>query len=251
MGYQKFNFKLLREVASGDQSLRDPYKDDLFITFDIDWACDDVIYDTMQLLSAYHVPATFFCTHDSPLMMDLRENKVHELGIHPNFNKFFSGPNGPAENHGVEFVLDSLLSFFPNTKSLRSHSLVTGDPVTKHLMSRNISIISNILIPYYSGMVIRPYIDWYGLLNVPYYFQDTLILYKNIPGVSIGDVTGVHGLKVFDFHPIHVFLNTENLDRYERTRQLHQNPKELIKHRFEGYGTRSRLIELLELGQSQ
>lgn len=55
------------------------------------------------------------------------------------------------------------------------------------------------------------------------------------------------GLKVFDFHPIHVFLNTESLDRYERTRPLHQNPKELIKHRYQGDGTRSRLIELLEL----
>jgi len=54
-------------------------------------------------------------------------------------------------------------------------------------------------------------------------------------------------LKVLDFHPIHVFLNTESLDRYERTRPLHHNPKELIKHRFEGYGTRNRLLEVLEL----
>ena len=57
------------------------------------------------------------------------------------------------------------------------------------------------------------------------------------------------GLKVFDFHPIHVFLNTESLERYERTRALHHNPKELIKHRYEGYGTRNRLIELLELAK--
>lgn len=60
---------------------------------------------------------------------------------------------------------------------------------------------------------------------------------------------GLHGVLpnyfVVDFHPIHVFLNTESLDRYERTRSLHQNPKELIKHRYEGYGTRNRLLELL------
>jgi hypothetical protein len=39
----------------------------------------------------------------------------------------------------------------------------------------------------------------------------------------------------------------ESLNRYERTRPLHQKPKELIKQRYEGYGTRNRLIELLEL----
>jgi len=55
------------------------------------------------------------------------------------------------------------------------------------------------------------------------------------------------GLKVFDFHPIHVFLNTELLDRYDRTRHLHQKPGELIKHRFDGEGIRIRLLELLAL----
>ena len=57
-------------------------------------------------------------------------------------------------------------------------------------------------------------------------------------------------MKVFDFHPIHVFLNTESLNRYERARPFFQNPKELIKHRYEGYGTRNRFIELLELAKS-
>ncbi len=55
------------------------------------------------------------------------------------------------------------------------------------------------------------------------------------------------GLKVFDFHPIHVFLNTETLECYERTQTSHHSPNELIKHRCQGYGTRSRLIELLRL----
>lgn len=60
-------------------------------------------------------------------------------------------------------------------------------------------------------------------------------------------LVALEGVKVFDFHPIHIFLNTESLDRYERTRPYHQNPSELIKHRYKGYGTRNRLIELLEL----
>ena len=81
---------------------------------------------------------------------------------------------------------------------------------------------------------------------VPYFWEDDVACID--PNVSeVSSLVRRHGIKVFDFHPIHVFLNTESLDRYERTRPLHQNPKELIKHRFEGYGTRSRLIELLEM----
>jgi hypothetical protein len=56
----------------------------------------------------------------------------------------------------------------------------------------------------------------------------------------------LEGVNVFDIHTIHIFLNTESLDRYDRTHPLHQNPGELIKHRYQGYGTRSRLIKLLE-----
>ena len=55
------------------------------------------------------------------------------------------------------------------------------------------------------------------------------------------------GFHVFDFHPIHVFLNTENLSRYERTRLLHQKPDELLKHRYQGKGTRTQLLNLLNL----
>ena len=59
------------------------------------------------------------------------------------------------------------------------------------------------------------------------------------------------GLKVFDFHPIHVFLNTEHMDRYEQTRAWHQSPQELRAHRYEGEGTRTRFLEFLRLTSSE
>ena len=85
---------------------------------------------------------------------------------------------------------------------------------------------------------------------IPYFWEDDVACVDN----NVNDVSQLvyrKGIKVFDFHPIHVFLNTESLNRYENTRPLHQNPKELIKHRFDGYGTRSRLIQLLQLHSSK
>ena len=69
-------------------------------------------------------------------------------------------------------------------------------------------------------------------------------------GTAMNEIASRSGLKVFDFHPIHIFLNTESLERYERTRPIHHNPKELIKHRYSGYGARNQLIELLEMNKT-
>jgi len=114
---------------------------------------------------------------------------------------------------------------------------------------------ANHFVPYHTGIELKPWHIWNDLIRVPYSWEDDVhILYDSIgiPQKSPRDIamdTTNRGLKVFDFHPIHIFLNTESLDRYERTRPLHRNPKELIKHRYQGYGTRSRLIDLLELSR--
>ena len=56
------------------------------------------------------------------------------------------------------------------------------------------------------------------------------------------------GIKVFDFHPIHIFLNTEHLDRYEKSREWHNCSENLQKQKYNGFGTHSFLINLIEKG---
>jgi len=56
------------------------------------------------------------------------------------------------------------------------------------------------------------------------------------------------GLKVFDFHPIHVFLNTENIKRYEAARPHYYSFESLVKLRNnETFGTGDALRLLLEM----
>ena len=58
----------------------------------------------------------------------------------------------------------------------------------------------------------------------------------------------LQGIKVFNFHPIHVFLNTESPDRYEYTSPLHQKPAELLQHRGNApNGTRELIKQLIGL----
>jgi len=243
MDYSVFKFKRLSDLCASPGD----YKSDLYLTFDVDWARDEIIADTLDLLSMYNVPATFFCTHDSPLMRNLLHRDYHELGIHPNFNPLLANATNGVGLVSIQAIVQRLVNAFPKAKALRSHSLVSGDPITRVVARSEIKLISNTLVPYWNNISIAPYYDWYGLLHVPYLFQDSLVFYSDRSVPPMNQLCAMSGIKVFNFHPIHVYLNSNTLGTYEGTRHLHGDPYQLQRHRYHGYGTRSRLIELLSM----
>ena len=61
-----------------------------------------------------------------------------------------------------------------------------------------------------------------------------------------------NNLNVFNFHPIHVYLNTEKLSNYENAKRFYNAPKKLKKYiDTKTIGTRDLLINLLEDCQKQ
>ena len=71
------------------------------------------------------------------------------------------------------------------------------------------------------------------MIKVPHFWEDDAeCIYKT--RTSMHDSLAHEGIKVFDFHPIHVFLNTEDPTRYDKTREFHSIPEELLKYRFKG-----------------
>jgi hypothetical protein len=224
------------------------WQNDLFLTIDIDWAHDEVLADTIDFLDRYNVHATWFVTHDTPLLERLRANPKYELGIHPNFNWLLSGDRRNGANAAE--VIDRLMQIVPEARCVRSHSMTQSTVLLQAFANVGLTHDANHFVPVSSGVSLKPWILWNGMVRAPYCWEDDVFCIYHQRGVAVPDVAAsahLSGLRVFDFHPIHVFLNTENLDRYERTRTLHKDPEELIKHRFEGYGTRSRLLQLLEL----
>ena len=224
---------------------KDPHSySDPIITFDIDWAHDEVIADLIDLVDQAKISAVWFITHATNLIERLRKNSKYEIGIHPNFNRLLDGDtsNGKTQME----IVDRLLNLVPEATSIRSHSLTQSSRLSQLFLAKGITHESNDYIPASSGLVLHPWQLETGLIKVPYFWSDELSC-GNYNSLTILELISRQGIKVFDFHPIHVFLNTENLDRYERTRHLHNKPKELIKYRYEGEGTRSRLIALLEI----
>jgi len=221
---------------------RDTWQKKVFFTFDIDWAHDDILEDTINLVEQAGVTATWFVTHDTPLLLRLRNNSKFELGIHPNFNFLLQGD--PRNGANAEEVVGRLLEIVPEAKSVRSHSMAQSTVLLQLFQDKGLTHDSNHYIPEQTGIELMPWHLWNGMIKVPYFWEDDLACtYKlNTP---VLDILSRGGIKVFNFHPIHIFLNTENMKRYECTKSLHGKPEELRRHRFEGKGVRYDLMQIM------
>ena len=219
----------------------DTWVNNFYLTIDIDWAHDDVLSDSIDLVESRNIKATWFVTHDTPLLKRLRCNRKFELGIHPYFNGLLEGNIKNTSN--ASEIIDRLLDIVPEAKSVRSHSLVQSEKLHDLFAQKGLLRVCNTFIPGSLTTKIYPWNLWNGIIVIPHCWQDNVSLRMSTDNqiMQFPECS----LRVFDFHPIHVFLNTEQLERYERTRPLHYDPAKLIRHRFEGLGTRTRLLSLL------
>lgn len=230
-------FGLIKDI---DLNSNDSWKRKIFLTLDMDWCEDEIIEDTINLLGA--TKATWFVTHSSGLLPKMAANKSFELGIHPNFNPSIMGQNDVVES-GVE-ILESLLKILPGAKSVRGHSITSNSWLSGKYWEYGLTHESNTYIPFHSGIKLAPFQHWTGLISVPYFWEDDLDCNKITEYFAHSSVFAKH-LQIYDFHPIHIFLNTECLHRYERTRPLHRHPSRLKRYRYKGYGTRNFFLDLL------
>ncbi len=220
------------------------WKDKIFLTFDIDWCSNEVLSYTLDIIEKYNVKATFFVTHETLLLERMKENQNIELGIHPNFNPLLNGDFRYGKN--INEVVSYYMKLVPDAKSVRSHSVTQNSQILNSFEQFGLKFDSNTFIPHTSGIELKPWI-YLNLIKVPYMFADDLRSYSQW-SLNINDYFKSDGIKVFDFHPIHIFLNTEHLDRYEKSREWHNCKDNLLKYRYDEYGTHSFLINLIEKG---
>lgn len=219
----------------------------LFLSLDIDWAADEVINDAIDLVEKADVEATWFITYKTPTLDRLKRNPKFEVGIHPNFNNLMGGD---AQNgKDTQEVIGRLMELAPDAKCLRSHSLCSSTKLLQLMPEFGLTHESNLYLPPESRAS-APFRIWNGIVRIPHAFEDDLFLFT--PPAKAGTFNAYmrafvrnEGIKVLDFHPIHLFLNTEDLARYERTRPIHRNPGDLIRHRHAGEGTRTALATVL------
>mgnify|MGYP002632406607 CR=1 FL=1 len=193
------------------------WKNKIFLTMDIDWACDGVFSSILDMIEENNLKVTLFITHNTSLSQRARVNPNIELGIHPNFNPLLLGDFIYGKN--AEEVIQYYLNIVPEAKSVRSHSLTQNSHILNLFTKYNLKFDSNHFIPLQFGINVKPWKNWdNNLIKIPFIWEDDLHCVYDLDW-DINLITNYEGLKVLAFHPTNLFLNTHIIEHYENAKK--------------------------------
>lgn len=207
-------------------------------TLDIDWAQEAMIEKTLEIFKTAQVPVTIFLTHYSKAIekrYNTNKKRLH-VGLHPNF----------MVKDKYKDVIETCLKFWPKARSFRSHAFFDNSLVTREFTDRNFLYDSNL------GLFLQPKCvplrHHSGLVRFPVFWEDDIHLdrFPNPPRLAqIKKELEGPGLKIFNFHPFHIALNTPSLKYYEAHRFLNQKGSNFSEFAYKGQGIENFLEELI------
>jgi hypothetical protein len=192
------------------------------LTFDWDWAPDTLIEPIIDQLIASKIPSIWFVTHNTPLLGKLRRySDLFELGIHPNFFK------GSSQGATEDEIIVNMLKIVPEARSVRTHGLYQYSNLILKLGSKyGLEFDFSIFLPNSS---IQPHQFIFGnqsITRFPYNWEDDIAMFdpKGLEG-CLNHILSLNR-SIFDFHPIHVALNSKDLDAYNCLKNIESNLEE-------------------------
>jgi hypothetical protein len=200
------------------------------ITVDTDWAPVEIVQSTIELIKSYGCKVTLFCTN-------ALEAAADEIAIHPHF----------TDVSDLRAPVRELKRAFPQARGTRSHSLFFTERLRPVYSEYGLVYDSNAI------QYLRPQIECSlaarRTVSMPLYFMDRFHLEMASEKSDKFSIDQFHwddeGLKVFDFHPIHVFLNTSSVEWYERAKHCYHEPSRLRDYVAGGEGVQTLLKETL------
>jgi hypothetical protein len=195
--------------------------DDLLITLDVDWAPDFAIDFVAHLLADAGVRATWLATHPSAALDRVRNRgDLFELGIHPNFS--------PGSTHGQtpQAVLAHCLRVVPDATSMRVHGLAQSSAILDIVLTDTPIVAElSVFLPHAPNLGPVEYtLSGRTLYRLPYLWEDDYEYGQLTPTWDPARLLESHrGMKIFNFHPIHVYLNSCTGDAYAEVK-AHAEP---------------------------
>lgn len=202
----------------------------MHFSFDIDWAPEHVLEDFRNLLKQLPCASTVFFTHESDECAAISALKNVETGLHPNFKG----------SKCYENTLGELQKKFPNARGVRNHDLFYSSSLLKIFYEKNIAYFSNDLMFLHEDL--RPCYDWSGLVRLPYYWEDdvhSVYFSGEFKPAALANTAHEQGMRIFNFHPIHLYLNTRDFSDYLRVKEAVKDPSKAKSFQRAGVGTRT------------
>lgn len=207
------------------------FDDVVAFTFDVDWAPEHILEDLFGLLEGLGAPFTMFATHDSPMVKKLAALPGCETALHPNLQD-------AKDEAGA---LAALRGSFPGARGVRVHRLYYHSGLLALFRAEGIDYLSNDLMYMRGGL--EPHYDWSGLVRLPIFWEDDVHATVGGGDFAIGGLE-VEGMRIFNFHPVHLYLNTSDFRQYARCKEQLSDPDRARGLRNDGPGCRG-LFEAL------
>jgi hypothetical protein len=172
----------------------------IIFTLDTDWCSEAVLAWTLERFVEKKIPITVFATGFYSCLNDFKEEV--EIGIHPNF---FS-----EQDHRK--VVGTLMDIYPGAQSVRSHGLFEYSGLLNIYREFGLKLDSTPLMYLCEG--ITPYNHPSGLLRVPIFWEDDDYFSQSPDWEPVNLKLESNGIKCFDFHPIHLKLNSVSYEQY-------------------------------------
>ena len=196
-----------------------------------------------EFIHRFRIPGsgTFFCTQ----RYEALQGRLHELCPHPALD----------QEGDRQAELDRAKAEFPDARGVRPHGAINSHSLSLEFNRRGFDWVSSREEPGRPG--VSAYREAWGVWHVPIYYMDNLDFsfgrfWPDEPATPFGRellevATQEPGTYVFDFHPIHLMLNSTSPEAYlsRRDRFLAGEPLEAIL--CDGYGTRNYYEDLLAL----
>lgn len=223
--------------------------DNYAITLDVEWTPDFIIKQVADILIENHTKATWFMTHDCEGTKYLLDHPdLFEVGLHPNFLE------GSTHGSNTKEVMNGLQKIVPDAVSVRTHALVQSTLLLSQFCGEfGLQNDVSLFIPRASGLEPHRLFFEEGLYltRLPYFWSDYFNYLQPTPSSSLEDeFHHTPGLKIYNFHPIHIALNTCDLANYRKLKSnvlLSQcTPSDIAKFRNNKTGCGDFFLELIK-----
>jgi hypothetical protein len=211
------------------------------LTFDTDWMTEDSL---SRFLREFPLPGE--CTFFSHKAFQCLMTDKHEIGPHPFIDNL---------DNWKTALQDLSTSLNMPVRGVRPHSCVFSHMVGVGLRELNFEYVSQANNMFQDNL--RPFRHPWGVWELPIFYMDNMDFWmahnwpesKHKPFSDELIKRAVYGedLYVFDFHPIHVALNSRSHDDYQSVKNIIViEEKSPFDYCFSGRGVRVFFVELCQ-----
>ena len=213
-------------------------------TSDMDWAPEWAMEEMLGIFDELQVPLTPFITHHSEVVQERygRAGAFQHVGLHPNFL--------PGSSHGTGYVeqIEFCQRLWPCAICFRSHCFFDSTQISREFFSRGFRYDSNLCL--FLHPCCTPLRHESGLIRFPVFWEDDVHTTRGLPFEidAIKRHLTIPGLKIFNFHPLSLVINTPTSEHCLNHRFLYNKTQDAESWRtyvFRGAGERTFLEDLV------